>query len=143
MPNEAFIGYMDADVIVKNPTVDIREGLRDGDEIALLGSLMWLNSGVVFLKNTQALRAYFNEFLKENKENNNEIDVKLNRKLRTSGLRYSFFGHKWNYFPTYGGGIRGCTLDCTEAEAIIKAWHGFDQQTVLTEIDKTIRGMAA
>jgi hypothetical protein len=144
LPENAFVGYADADVIIKKKE-DLRNGLMAGCEFAILGSGVWgwLNGGVIFLRNTQAVRNFYKEVLKFIDPLCNQTDMSLNKLLPASGLKYAFFSHKWNYFPTYGGGIRGCTIDCTEEEAVIRAWHGFDAKTVVTELNKTIKGMAA
>lgn len=144
LPEGAFAAYADADVIIKKK-VDLREGLVGGNVLSLLGShsFGWLNCGVIFVCNTTKVRNFFSTLSKNVDPEYNLIDVNMNKMLPTSGLNYSFFSHKWNFFPTYGGGVRGCTLDCTEEEAVIRAWHGFDAETVVSELSKTIQGMAA
>jgi hypothetical protein len=145
-PDGCFISVQDADTLIVQPGVALRDGLLKGYELAVLGGPTWVNGGVVFVLNTAVVRDFFRRIIERGPVGTtNWLDGTFREMLRETSVRWHYLDDRWNFFPTYGeNGHR--QFYYTEEEAIIRAWHGWDRIKALkqmSEILEKISGVKA
>jgi ADP-heptose:LPS heptosyltransferase len=128
--------WLDADTLVVNPAADVRGALSNGAPIAMCrhplpwGEQPWhWNAGVVFVRNTNASRWFFDEvWRREGCTHSWQEQARINElSLEHPGLIQEL-GHQWN-----------CTRGLTSApNPVVRAWHG-KGMAALTSMRATAR----
>ncbi len=137
-----FVAFLDADALIVKPEVDLRTGLPEGKDIAILGNASFVNSGVLLLRNTAAVRALFVQCFERGpvRENNNDFDLRLCERINAADSpvkgKVHFLDDKWNYFDTWQGQPR--PVGCQKKDAIILHWAGMQKDEAFEQMKSEV-----
>ncbi len=139
-PSVQHFFVLDADALIVNKEIELAEALPADADIALIVRENYVNSGFVAIRNSEKVRDWLTDlFVAGPLQNcNHGIDARMFEMIRkeTCPVKVHALGSEWNYFETYGAGIRSVT--CTRAEAHIVAWHGQTRDVALKAMQQKI-----
>ncbi len=132
--------FMNVDALILKKTArDLRECLRDGDDLAMAGKPGSSNSGFTLVRVSQKLKDFYAAVLKKGPaENNNDISPAIARALQENPqIACNYLSSAWQW-----GSGQGIEMDCPEEKAIIRAWHGGSRYLALNEMKIAMVGIA-
>ncbi len=116
---------LDADTLIQD-NASPYSVMPEWADMALLGCREWVNTGVLFMRNSPALRMFWKDVFSRGpvSEVNNMIDPRVRERLSDTlcQVKVFYLDDSWNWFDKYQGAAR--KVCCPKEQAHVLAWHG-------------------